>query len=257
MTVPHCAILGLGYLGRSLAQKLYEHGSHIAAIKRHLSSDDINLPIQLEIADLNRTEVFQTASSPLWQHWADKPTWFCLLPPSALHDYHATLQQWLTLAEHFGVQHLIFSSSTSIYGDRVRLCNEHTAPEPQTESARQILAVEQLLLNSRIPNIDILRFGGLYSAERHPVSRLILKKHISGGKQPVNVVHRDLAVHALFQTACHPQGKRIRNIVEPNHPSRAEFYHAEAEKYGLPTPDFDPEDNRDGKIVTTLLDTLI
>ena len=55
-----------------------------------------------------------------------------------------------------------------------------------------------------------------------------------------------------FQTACQADGKRIRNIVEPRHPSRAEFYTAEATKLGLPAPDFIVDDESNGKIVNTV-----
>ena len=44
-----CAILGFGYLGRPLAERLYQHGCRVSALKRRLTSDDIN---------------FQTASLP-------------------------------------------------------------------------------------------------------------------------------------------------------------------------------------------------
>jgi len=192
---PDGAILGLGYLGLPLAQKLYERGSRVCAVKRSLTSDDINLPIRLDTADLNRPDVFQTA---FWQHWADKPTWFCLLPPSPLAHYADTLKQWLALAEHMGVQHIVYTSSTSVYGNAVRVCDENTPPDPQTETAVQILAAEKILLAGRIPHIDILRLGGLYSATRHPLNRLLLKNNIRGGRQPVNVVHQDSAVAALF-----------------------------------------------------------
>ena len=43
-TSPDTSILGLGYLGRPLAQKLYEHGSRVAAVKRSLTSDDTICP---------------------------------------------------------------------------------------------------------------------------------------------------------------------------------------------------------------------
>ena len=176
-TSPDASILGLGYLGRPLAQKLYENGSRVAAIKRSLTSDDINLPIHLDTLDLNQDDVFQSANlardTSFWQHHADKPVWFCLLPPSSLTHYADTVKQWAELARACNVQHLIFTSSTSVYGDKARECDETSAPDPQTESARQILAAEQYLLHSGVPNIDILRLGGLYCTERHPVSRLV------------------------------------------------------------------------------------
>ena len=46
--VPAVGILGFGYLGRPLAERAYQAGAEVAAIKRHISSDDINLPIALE-----------------------------------------------------------------------------------------------------------------------------------------------------------------------------------------------------------------
>lgn len=255
-TSPDASILGLGYLGRPLAQKFYEHGSRVSAVKRSLTSDDINLPIHLDTLDLNQDNVFPSADracdTTIWQHHADKPVWFCLLPPSSLTHYADTVKQWAELARMYNVQHLIFTSSTSVYGDKVRECDETATPDPQTESARQIIAAEQYLLDSGVPNIDILRLGGLYCTERHPVSRLVQKQNIRGGNQPVNIVHRDIAVETLFQTTLNPNGRRIRNIVEPRHPTRRDFYTSEAAKLGLPPPDFAPDDTSSGKIVNTV-----
>lgn len=202
MHLPDISILGLGYLGLPLAQKFYEQGSQVAAIKRNLTSDDINLPIELDIIDLNQDDIFH--SSALWQNHINKPTWFCLLPPSSLNHYADTLKKWIRLAERCKVQHIIFTGSTSVYGNQVRVCDETTPPDPQTESARQILAVEQALLESAVPHIDILRLGGLYSADRHPVTKLVQKTRIQGGNQPVNILHKDLAVQILFRRPAKP-----------------------------------------------------
>ncbi|HEZ2577806.1 TPA: SDR family oxidoreductase [Neisseria meningitidis] len=247
---PHISITGLGYLGLPLAQKFYQHSSRVAAIKRSLTSDDINLPIHLDTFDLGSTDAFQTA---LWRHHANKPVWFCLLPPSSLTHYADTVKQWAELARACNVQHLIFTSSTSVYGDTARECDEIALPDPQTESARQILAAEQHLLDSGVPNIDILRLGGLYCAERHPVSRLVQKQNIPGGNRPINIVHRNIAVESLFQTAFNPSGRRLKNIIEPRHPTRREFFTEEAAKLGLPAPDFAPDDSV-GKIIRTVCD---
>lgn len=243
----------MGYLGRPLAEQCYQQGSDVAAVKRSLTSDDINLPIQLDSADLNHAQAFD---APFWaEHWHSKTTWFCLLPPTPFADYPAVVRRWREKAEACGVRHLIFSSSISVYGEQARVCDETTPPDPQTESARRIVAAEQDLLASSVPNIDILRFGGLYCAERHPLRSLLKKSQISGGNQPVNVIHRDSAVAALLHAAANPQGRRIRNVVESGHPARAEFYRAEARKLGLPEPDFLPDDTRGGKIVNSISET--
>lgn len=95
MHLPDISILGLGYLGLPLAQKFYEQGSQVAAVKRNLTSDDINLPIELDIIDLNQDDIFH--SSTLWQNHINKPTWFCLLPPSSLNHYADTLKNGFNL----------------------------------------------------------------------------------------------------------------------------------------------------------------
>ncbi|OSI36196.1 NAD-dependent epimerase/dehydratase family protein [Neisseria dumasiana] len=251
MNTPDCAILGMGYLGKALAEKLFEQGSRVAAVKKTLTSDDINLPVELNIADLNDPNIFQTA---FWQKWADKLVWICLLPPSSAEHYAPMLRQWLALAVQYGVRHVIYSSSTGVYGDKARACNEQSMPDPQTGSARKVLEAEQVFLNSGIPNIDILRFGGLYSADRHPLNSLLKRSGITGAEQPVNMVHKDFAVAALHHAVCTPGGVRIRNIIEPRHPSKREFYHAEALKLGLPEPDYDPTDTNGGKTVDTIYD---
>lgn len=249
MNTPDCAILGMGYLGRALAEKLFEEGGRVSAVKKTLTSDDINLPVDVHIADLNDKAVFQTAFG---QAWADKPVWICLLPPSSLEHYAAVLKQWLALAVQYSVGHVVYSSSTGIYGNRVRACDEHSPPDPQTESARKVLEAEQVFLNSGIPNIDILRFGGLYSADRHPLNNLLKRNGIKGAEQPVNIVHKDFAVAALLHAACSPSGVRIRNIIEPRHPLKQDFYRQEAVKLGLPEPDFDGADQSGGKTVDTV-----
>lgn len=197
MHLPDISILGLGYLGLPLAQKCYEQGSQVAAVKRNLTSDDINLPIELDIIDLNQDDIFH--SSTLWQNHINKPTWFCLLPPSSLNHYADTLKKWIQLAEQSKVQHIIFTSSTSVYGDQARICDETTPPDPQTESARQILTIEQALLESAVPHIDILRLGGLYSADRHPVTKLVQKNAFKAAINPSIFFIRILPSKSFFR----------------------------------------------------------
>lgn len=92
-----CAILGLGYLGRPLAETLWQHGSRVSAWKKTVTSDDINLPIDLASGDIADclTDGFQTA----FARWQDTQTWVCLLPPSACahageNAYADTVRAW-------------------------------------------------------------------------------------------------------------------------------------------------------------------
>lgn len=251
MSGQDCAILGMGYLGRPLAEKLHESGREVAALKRYITSDDVNLPIALDSVDLNQHAL---RDLNIWQTWRNKPVWICLLPPSALADYTGVLSSWLALAREYGVTHVIYGSSTSVYGNEERLCHEDTPLAPTGSSAEKVCAAEQLFLNSGMANIDILRFGGLYSAARHPLTSLLKRRNIAGAHQPVNMLHQDRAVAALVQAADSPAGVRIRNIVENSHPSKYLFYAQEARKLGLPAADFDMDDHQTGKTVISRFD---
>ena len=229
-----CAILGFGYLGRPLAERLYQHGCRVSALKRRLTSDDINLPIGLHTADLNQTPL----SDGLFACWQGIPTWICLLPPSAFADYPALIAAWVAAAERYGAEHLIFTGSIGVYGRRERVCDEDSPPDDGDEKAVRLLAAEQAVRASSVAATDILRLGGLYDAERHPLATIAKNAGRLKGGEAVNMLHRDRAVSALFQTACIPDGHRLRNLVETPHPSRRSFYAAEAAKLGLPVPQF-------------------
>ena len=229
-----CAILGFGYLGRPLAERLYQHGCHVSALKRRLTSDDINLPIGLHTADLNQTPL----SDGLFACWQGIPTWICLLPPSAFADYPALIAAWVAAAERYGAEHLIFTGSIGVYGRQERVCDEDSPPDDGDEKAVRLLAAEQAVRASSVAATDILRLGGLYDAERHPLATIAKNAGRLKGGEAVNMLHRDRAVSALFQTACTPDGHRLRNLVETPHPSRRSFYAAEAAKLGLPVPQF-------------------
>ena len=85
-TPPSVLIFGMGFVGRALAESLYQHQYPVAAIKRHWSSDDVCLPIEVSCMDLNQ----HCAHAD----WADYDTWVIALPPRALADYAASMR-WL------------------------------------------------------------------------------------------------------------------------------------------------------------------
>lgn len=248
------AILGLGYLGRPLAEALYLRGHAVAALKRQYTSDDVALPIALNTADLDDEAVW---TQPFWaEHWADKPVWVCLLPPSAVADYADTVGRWLALAERFQAAHVVLASSISVYGDAPRVCDEHSPTQPATASARACVAAEAMVLAGAVPQVSVLRLGGLYSAARHPLTRLGQRQPLPQPHAAANMLHQDRAVAALCCAIEHPQGRRIRNIVETPHPTRQAFYRSQAALLGLPEPLFDHSDARPGKTVASCYDDL-
>lgn len=235
-------IFGKGYLGRPLAEQLRAAGHQVLATRRvaddpHTFAFDLDhFPRRLPVPDT----------------WRANASWICLIPPAASTDYVAGLARLIDCAEQYAIQRFVYASSISVYGSKARLCDEHTPCAPERASAQKIHAVEQQLLASSIPSVAILRLGGLYDDSRHPVQRLAGRTGLPGARHPVNLIARTDAVRALTAAALDTDNVRIRNVVAAAHPSRQDFYTAEARRLGLTPPQFDPYDTSDGKTVVSL-----
>lgn len=147
------------------------------------------------------------------------------------------------------LQTLIFVSSTSVYGDHQGEVDEETIPEPDTESGRQLYTTEELLLQLDQPSICVLRLGGLLGPDRHPVIFLSGRKELPSPENPVNLIQQQEVIEIIdFLLELETLPKRV-NAVFPQHPEKAIYYSNEAQKRGLPLPEFNSLDTQIGKCV--------
>ena len=237
-------MLGMGYVGKALASVLVENCSVLGTYQTHkpplLHPQFIAMPYSLG-------DKFPT-------QWMDYSTWVCLLPPSSSDLYVSLLRKWIQYAQQSNIKHLIYTSSSSVFGQQEGLYTEHDVVCPVTESAQKIVQVEQAFLNSQIGHITILRLAGLFDDERHPVYRLATKVSLPNGSQCVNMVHREDVVNALRYAIKNPNGKLIRHIVNPHHPTRQDFYQAEAKRLNIELADFQHTSQITGKVFATAYD---
>ena len=148
------------------------------------------------------------------------------------------------------VAKLIFVSSTSVYGDVAGEVTEETAPEPVTESGKQLLQCELLFIDDGKLESTIIRFGGLTGPTRHPVTMLSRKQHLKNGNDPVNLIHLTDCIHLIDSIIENNYWNEIFNGVYPLHPNKKEYYTSEAMKRGLKTPGYSDEfTGRSGKII--------
>ena len=228
-------IAGAGYLGIPLAQQL-QAASYAVSVSSRTAREGVNW------------HAWDFAAHSALQDFQSADTWVVLLSPSSGNDYVAHMHHLCAQAQQLHTAHVVYASSTSVYGSEARVCDEESSVAPESDHAKQMVRCEQIWQNSGLPCVSILRLGGLCDDERHPVRRLSGRVAIKGGKHPVNVVSRTGAVTALAQHVAHAQGG-IFNVVEAAHPSRSEFYSQEALRLGLPLPEFDASDESDGKTV--------
>lgn len=136
------------------------------------------------------------------------------------------------------IKHILFVSSTAVYGDAVGKVDEETIPKPSSESGMQLLASENIFRQNLALKTTILRFAGLIGPNRHPVTILSNKKNLVDGNAPVNLIHLNDCIFIIRKIISENQWGQILNGVHPEHPTKKEYYTEIAKNRGLKIPDY-------------------
>jgi nucleoside-diphosphate-sugar epimerase len=250
------SILGCGWLGLPLAKSLLEKGF---LVKGSTTSTE-KLPLLKEcgiephIVSLSAGELPDETKISIHHFLSNSEILIIDIPPklrgASTENFVGKIQNLIPLMETSSVKNVVFVSSTSVYNDNVAIDNitEETQPHPDTESGKQLLETEQLLLrNSNFKSI-ILRFGGLIGEDRHPITFLTGRKNIENPNAPINLIHQidcigiieTIIEKGLRQAQSDKSNfNEIFNAVAPFHPTRKEYYTQKAQELHLPLPEFD------------------
>jgi nucleoside-diphosphate-sugar epimerase len=161
----------------------------------------------------------------------------------------------LPFIEHSAVENVLFISSTAVYGEVNEAINENTTPIPVTESGKQLLEIEELLVANTHFKTTILRFGGLIGPDRNPARFLAAKENVPNPDAPVNLIHQDDCIGIILKIIETRTWNTTLNAVTPFHPSRKEYYTQKALEQNMIPPTFNHENPSKGK--TILSDYLI
>ncbi|MFC0229257.1 SDR family oxidoreductase [Serratia aquatilis] len=246
------AIVGLGWLGMPLALSLMSRGFEVVGSK--------TTPDGVEAARMSGIECYQLELTP--ELICDAGDLEQLLYADVLvitlparrtvegsEGYFHAVRMLVDSAIAFGVPHIIFTSSTSVYGETTGTVGEDSPLKPVTPSGRVLAELEQWL--HKLPNtsVDILRLAGLVGTDRHPGRFLAGKVDVKGGGQGVNLVHQDDVIAAIQLLLKLPKGGHIYNLCAPGHPTKREFYPALAEQLHLQPPQFAEDSEEEGRLV--------
>ena len=173
------------------------------------------------------------------------------LPPSSFssQQYCEYLAFLINQAKKQGVQHLIFTSSTSVFPDISGQFDESAQRSAETEIGKTLIQAEQCLFQSEISHCDILRLAGLIGKQRHPVKFLAGKRNLKQGNSPVNLVHLEDCIEAITALLMNPNGLRTYHLCAPIHPTRAEYYTKAAVFHDLSIPQFECSDSDPKRII--------
>ncbi|WP_070137987.1 NAD-dependent epimerase/dehydratase family protein [Crocinitomix algicola] len=244
------AILGLGWLGLPLAHKLQNSGYNIIGSTR--TSEKLmgllQSPFAVRIIDFQKDAIKGDLTAFLDQ----RDCLIITVPPSKMgeseQDYEEALYKIVLHAPDD--MHVIFISSTSVYGDATGEITEDTIPNPQKKSANILFAAERFLYDKFKEHLTIVRLGGLYGPSRHPGNFYGEDRKIPDPKGVINFIHQDDAIQLLLLIL--EQGKfgELFNGVAPSHPKRDEFYKNAARDLGLPVPSFEDDSNTPPRIIS-------
>lgn len=254
------AVVGCGWLGFTLAQNLlsdgYEvYGSTTSAEKLpQLEAAGIKgTVLQLPLVDFNGDANINVEDVGKHEIWRAEQLVLSIPPGRGTHAVKhypaAVLSAILAYRRAQSSGRIIFTSSTGIYGEAHGKVTVQTAILGESERVASLaLAESQIISQSQRP-YAILRLAGLYGGERHPGYHLAGKKNISDGDAPVNLVSRKRVIGAIQELLDKPfWTSHIRNVVDPEHPSKRDFYTAFAKTHGLELPEFLPG-GANGKVV--------
>ncbi|WP_145476317.1 SDR family oxidoreductase [Yersinia similis] len=239
------AIIGLGWLGMPLAQSLSRRGIDVVGSKTTPDGVDAARMSGINCYPLVLTPELICEPDDLAQLMAVDAL-VITLPASRTtaggDHYFQAVQQVVDSALAFGVPRIIFTSSTSVYGETRGRIKESSPLQPVTVAGKTLMALEQWLHQLPHTSVDILRLAGLVGNDRHPGRFLAGKTGVKGGSQGVNLVHQEDVIAAIELLLNRPKGGHLYNLCAPLHPGKRDFYPACARALQLTPPEFAVEE---------------
>lgn len=224
-------IIGCGWLGRITAALLIESGYSVTGTTRTKNNFDALAKLGITPHELDikpNIEVYVPEADVI----------LISLSPNRRDpksDYIGVLKT-LGKALSASTAQILMCSSTFVYDELTGTVLEEDL-EPVTDHPNRLLVAEGVL-NELIPESTILRLGGIYGYERHPVYHLSGRKKISRGDAPVNLIHADDAAAITKLLIEKEVNGEVLNLVAPEHPTRNDLYHFKAREFGIEEPEF-------------------
>jgi nucleoside-diphosphate-sugar epimerase len=233
------AIIGCGYVGKAAAINWKEKGHEITATTRSSDRADELRPL-VDRVILWRPEtlslILEDQDAILFSIAADTPQ-----------DYEsAYLQNAQLLVSELPkfpkIKQLIYTSSTSVYGEHGGAwVDENTPSTPTSPQTQVLLETEKTFLKANI-DVTIFRLGEILGPDRTLASRLRKaegRPFPGTGEHLTNLIDLEDIVNALDFALTHNL-KGIYNLVNDVHVPRRELYERICKEEGLPPVSWDP-----------------
>lgn len=181
---------------------------------------------------------------------------FKLLPPEISHSdiiIYSIPPLTLPLIEKFFQQlsadkKIIFISSTSVYGKSEGAVDEEHKMD--VCKGNPVLIATETYLRENFKNVTIIRPGGLYGYNRHPLRFLSGKKGLKSGDEYTHLVHGEDVARAILRLIGQDLWGQTFNLVSDLRMQKKDFYTALALKFGFDLPMYDHVENKNPTIIS-------
>ena len=228
-------VIGAGRIGAQVARELHEQGAEVVVTTKNPQTtramECLGIPVMS----------WRWDPGVSWEELCsfEADVWFVTVPPRGGQEraelFHRELNE---AAQHTRVPKLIWTSSTAVYppqqsgeireGDAGHHSSRHTGVD--------MLALEEIHRSAQ-PGFAFvaMRFGGLFSQSRHPLSALLKRRPVQSADGHVQWLHEDDAVGACVRTICFARElPQAINVVAPQHATRRMLLEAGFESNRLP-----------------------
>lgn len=250
------SILGCGWYGLELAKALIHQGYQVKGSSTTIEKLEIlsNYHIQPFIVNIQKSGEQYDPS------FFKSDLLFVCIPPkrnaAEQADFYYKIERIINAVKENQMKHLVFISSTAVYGDTNSEVTELDIPKPETESGKAMLKVESLLKKQTDFTSTIIRFAGLVGPKRHPGRFFAGKKNIPNGSAPINLIHLDDCIGISLAILKNEAFGYTFNACAPDHPSKQNFYTLATQSVQLPLPIF-MDELLNWKIVTSVHNSVL
>jgi nucleoside-diphosphate-sugar epimerase len=234
---PHVLIIGCGYVGARLAQRLKVNFEVTAVVRSPASVKALEQQgIKAVALDFDKARLGAHIPERL-----EQAATFYLTPPPPQGESDLRLDRFLQLAA-VPPASFIYMSTTGVYGDtKGALVDESTPVAPQSERARRRVSAEEMIrvwcTERRVRRV-ILRVPGIYGPGRLPLERLRAHEPVVHPDEAgiSNRIHVDDLVEACVVAATNTEARGVYNVTDGNSCSSTDFLDRVAHLADLPSP---------------------
>lgn len=248
------SILGCGWLGLPLAERLVEKGNSVKgsttsvekipvlkkkAIAPYLLKFDAarNYQIKKEEEDFFNCDILIINIPPKVRTLGDL-------------DHPKQIDSIIDYIKKHKIRKVVYVSATSVYPSNCEIVDENTPISISDTGNTALFEAERRFWSEEAFESIVLRCGGLLGYDRIP-GRYYVGRTISTGNTPVNYIHRDDVIRIIELVVDKKFSGRLYNLVAPVHPSRKEVFSKNAKDFGFEAPVFidNPEQSEKKKLI--------